>query len=122
MGALNGFELSTNGFIERIEVTTSAHSSTTIGKYYIQANTVDDNFTNAKPNTVSSLPCFPWLNNGYSLQKYSDWLLFKIRCVYTYTRIIGNERSIDRKSRIRVNIGHSANESSNELWILIIGT
>lgn len=122
MGALNGFELSTNGFIERIEVTTSAHSSTTIGKYYIQANTVDDNFTNAKPNTVSSLLCFPWLNNGYSLQKYSDWLLFKIRCVYTYTRIIGNERSIDRKSRIRVNIGHSANESSNELWILIIGT
>lgn len=122
MGALNRFELSMDGFIERIEVTTSAHSSTTIGKYYIQVNTVDDNFTNAKPNTVSSLPCFPWLNNGYSLQKYCDWLLFKIRCVYTYTRIIGNERSIDRKSRIRVNIGHSANESSNELWILIIGT
>lgn len=122
MGALNRFELSTDGFIERIEVTTSAHSSTTIGKYYIQVNTVDDNFTNAKSNTVSSLLCFPWLNNGYSLQKYCDWLLFKIRCVYTYTRIIGNERSIDRKSRIRVNIGHSANESSNELWILIIGT
>lgn len=69
MGALNRFELSTDGFIERIEVTASAHSSTIIGKYYIQANTVDDNFTNAKPNTVSSLPCFPWLNNGYSYTK-----------------------------------------------------
>lgn len=48
------------------------------------------------------------------LYKSFGWLLFKI-----YIYIIDNERSIIRKSKIRVNIGHSANESTNELWILM---
>lgn len=50
------------------------------------------------------------------LYKSFGWLLFKI---YIYIYIIDNERSIARKSKVRVNIGHSANESTNELWILM---